>query len=135
MCQNFEFFHRDAKSRLPARIALTRKDHCFSACSIVCTTFTLSGSSLLEKRATTFPERSTRNLLKFHEMPPANSGFVSLLVRNLYSGSILLPLTEIFANIGKVTLYFVEQNVLISSFDPGSCQRKLLAGKPITTRP
>src|SRR5262245_11467596 len=58
----------------------------FRACSIACTTFGLSGSSLLPKRATTFPERSTRNLLKFHEMEPLNSGFVSLPVRNLYSG-------------------------------------------------
>src|SRR5262245_13248596 len=112
-----------------------RRAQFFSACSIACTTFSLSGSSLLEKRATTFPARSTRNLLKFHEMAPPNSGFVCLLVRNLYRGWILSPLTEIFANIGKVTLYFDVQNVLISSFVPGSCQKKLLAGKPIMTSP
>src|SRR5262247_4809944 len=87
----------------------TRRDHFFRACSIACTTFSLAGSSLLEKRATTFPARSTRNLLKFQEMAPPNSGFVCLLVRNLYRGWISPPLTEILANIGKVTLYFVVQ--------------------------
>jgi hypothetical protein len=55
----------------------------FKYFSIACVTASPSGFSLCEKRATTFPLRSIRNLLKFHGMSPAKCGFVSLLVRNL----------------------------------------------------
>src|SRR5436190_11964838 len=48
--------------------------------SIACDTSSLSGFTLGSKRATTCPLRSTRNLLKFHLISPAKSGFVSLLV-------------------------------------------------------
>src|SRR5262249_15445272 len=43
----------------------------------------LSGSSAGPKRPTTLPLRSTRNLLKFHGISPANLGLVSFEVRNL----------------------------------------------------
>src|ERR1022692_4970360 len=50
-------------------------------------------------------------------------------------GALSSPFTDIFEYIGNVTLYLREQKVLISSFVPGSWAMKLLAGKPITTRP
>ena len=61
------------------------------------------GSSLESNLSTTLPARSTRNLLKFHLIFPANFGFVSFPVRNAYNGCMLFPFTEIFANSGKVT--------------------------------
>src|ERR1700742_1431803 len=45
------------------------------------------------------------------------------------------PFTETLAIIGNVTLYFEEQNVLISAFVPGSWPPKLLAGIPTITNP
>jgi len=42
---------------------------------------------------------------------------------------------ETFDIIGNVTLYFLLQNVLISSFVPGSCDPKLFAGIPTITSP
>ena len=46
-----------------------------------------------------------------------------------------VPVTDIFENIGYVTLYFSVQKCLISFSVPGSCPIKLLAGKPSTTNP
>ena len=45
------------------------------------------------------------------------------------------PLTTIFENIGKVTLYFDVQNSLISAFVPGSWLPNSFTGKPRITRP
>ena len=87
------------------------------------------------KRAITSPFRLTRNLLKFHLISPANLGLVASLVRNSKSGSIPLPLTTIFEKSGKLTLYLVEQNSLISSLVPGSCLPNSLAGKARTSKP
>src|SRR5271167_688675 len=68
-------------------------------------------------------------------MSPPVCGCAALSVRNWYSGASSLPLTLIFDIIGKVTLYLLEQNVLISWFVPGSCEPKLLAGIPTMTNP
>src|SRR5579872_1789469 len=52
-------------------------------------------------RPTTLPERSTRNLVKFHLIEePSNPDFSSR--RNRYNGWALGPLTSIFSNIGKL---------------------------------
>ena len=77
----------------------------------------------------------TRNLVKFHWIAPANLGLVVSLVRNSKSGSIPLPLTTIFEKRGKLTLYLVEQNSLISSLVPGSCLPNSLAGKARISKP
>lgn len=53
------------------------------AFSMAATTCSLSGVTFGSNRAMTLPFLSTRNLLKFHFMSPAYSGFVSLSVRNL----------------------------------------------------
>ena len=45
------------------------------------------------------------------------------------------PLTEIFAKRGNVVLNFAVQKARISSFVPGSCPMKLLAGKARTSKP
>ena len=61
---------------------------------------------------------------------------VGLLGEKQIERSRVIPfLTETLANMGKVTLYLVEQKVLISAFVPGSCAPKLLAGKPSITNP
>ena len=73
--------------------------------------------------------------MKFQWISPANLGLVDSLVRNSYSGSIPLPLTTIFENSGKLTLYLVEQNSLISSLVPGSCLPNSLAGKARISNP
>ena len=56
-------------------------------------------------------------------------------MRNSKSGSIPLPLTTTFEKRGKLTLYLVEQNSLISSLVPGSCLPNSLAGKARTSKP
>src|SRR3954470_17418088 len=52
-------------------------------------------------RATTRPPRSIRNLVKFHLIDEPSRPDFSLL-RYLYSGCALSPLTSIFSNIGKL---------------------------------
>jgi len=49
-------------------------------------------------------------------------------VKNWYSGALSSPFTEIFAYIGKVTLYLLLQKVLISSLVPGSWPPKCWPG-------
>src|ERR1051325_5123430 len=44
------------------------------------------------------------------------------------------PFTLTLDIMGKVTLYLVEQKVLISALVPGSCEPKLLAGMPTMTK-
>ena len=44
-------------------------------------------------------------------------------------------MTFTFANSGKVTSYFVEQNVWICASAPGSCAPKSFEGNPSTTSP
>jgi len=94
-----------------------------------------SGATLEPKRAITLPFLSARNFVKFQPTEPPVDGFKFLSVRNWYRGAWFLPLTDTFANMGNVTLYLMEQKVLISSLVPGSCQRKSLAGNPRTTSP
>ena len=88
-----------------------------------------SGSTFESKRFSTSPFFPIRYLVKFHFGSPA------ALPRNWYSGAASVPFTEIFEDIGNVTLYLREQNVLISASVPGSCPPKLLAGTPTSTRP
>src|SRR5215471_8750042 len=114
---------------------LHQLDYCCRAFSIACTTWSLSGFTCGSNLATILPCRSTRNLLKFHFISPPYSGFEALSVRYLYSGSMSSPFTDILENIGKVTLYFAEQKLLISALVPGSWKPKLLAGNPNITRP
>src|SRR6267154_6128499 len=60
-----------------------------------------SGFAVGACRATTLPERSTRNLVKFHLIDgPSNPAFS--LFKYWYSGCTRKPLTSILANIGKV---------------------------------
>src|SRR5262245_46117613 len=106
-----------------------------SAFSIAAVTSFAEGAVFGSKRAASLPSVPTRNLVKFHLISPAKLGSVSLSVRYLYIGWMPSPFTTIFANIGKVTLYFEEQNSLISALVPGSCAPNSLAGKPRTTRP
>src|SRR5438445_13224656 len=94
-----------------------------------------SGVTLGSNRAITRPSGPIRNLVKFHLISPPVCGFADVSVRNWYSGAMSLPFTETLAIIGKVTEYFVLQNVLISSFVPGSCDPKLFAGTPTITSP
>src|ERR1700722_5374120 len=63
--------------------------------------FRLSGAAVGACRATTLPERSIRNLVKFHLIDAPSSPDFSLF-RYWYSGCALPPLTSILANIGKV---------------------------------
>src|ERR1019366_5194796 len=100
-----------------------------SAFSIAAATSGDSGVTLGSKRATTLPFLFTRNLGKFHWISPP------VAVRNRYSGAWSSPLTEIFEYMGKVTLYLLLQDVLISSLVPGSWAPKLLAGNPRITNP
>src|ERR1700679_2569820 len=115
---------------------LSEKDsiYCFTSFSISAITCGESGVTSGSNRATTFPFRSTKNFVKFHLMSPVTAGFASL-VRYAYKGVWSAPSTETFPYIGKVTLYFDWQKVLISAFVPGSCEPKLLAGKPRITNP
>src|ERR1700685_723709 len=87
-----------------------------------------SGVTSDSKRAITRPSGPIRNFVKFHSISPPVLGFACLSVRNLYRGVMSRPFTETLDIIGKVTLYFAEQNVLISWFEPGSCPPKLFAG-------
>src|SRR5205823_8243827 len=59
----------------------------------------------------------------------------SLAVSCWYRGWRPSPLTSIFSVIGNVTPYVVEQNVAISSDDPGSCSPNWLQGTPSTVNP
>src|SRR5262249_57278924 len=79
--------------------------------------------------------RWRRILLNFLLFSPPYCGLDVLSVRNLNSGSMSSPLTDILENIGNVTLYLAEQKVLISAFVPGSWKPKLLAGNPSITKP
>jgi hypothetical protein len=58
-------------------------DYGFNACSMAFTTFSPSGVSFESKRPTMLPVLSTRNLLKFHVISPANLGSVFSSVKNL----------------------------------------------------
>src|ERR1022692_2923224 len=104
--------------------------YCAKAFSIAAVTSGSSGLTFDSKRATIAPSLPIKNLVKFHLISPPVD-----FVRYSYSGAISEPFTEIFAYIGNVTLYLRVQKVLISSFVPGSCAPKLLAGKPATTNP
>ena len=55
--------------------------------------------------------------------------------RNLILKELGLPSTFNLSNKGNVTLYFDSQNVLISSFVPGSCPPKSLHGNASTSNP
>src|SRR5204863_4400970 len=79
------------------------------------------------------PSRPIRNLPKFHLMSPGNGELSP--VSASYSGWRSGPLTCNLSNIGKLTSYLLEQNSLISSFVPGSCEPKSLQGKPSTLKP
>src|SRR5580658_9431910 len=94
-----------------------------------------SGLTAGSKRAMGLPLRSKRNLVKFHWISPPYLGSSDLSVRNWYSGVLSSPLTESLDIIGKETLYFLVQKVLISSLVPGSWPMKLFAGTPTMTRP
>ena len=48
-------------------------------------------------------------------MSPPNWGLVSFEVKYWYNGACPLPFTTTLDNIGKVTLYFVEQNFAMAS--------------------
>src|SRR2546423_4936532 len=104
-----------------------------SAASIASVTSGESGLVRGSKRLMIFPSRPIRNLLKFHLMSPGygDSGPASATYRGWRFG----PLTSILSNSGKLTLYFDEQNCLISSFVPGSCPPNWLQGKPRTVKP
>ena len=70
-------------------------------------------------RSTTFPSREMRNFVKFHFMSlPRKPPFCFLRKSN--RGSAFFPFTSIFANNGKVVLYFNVQNSCISSSVPGA---------------
>src|SRR5439155_15893749 len=60
-----------------------------------------SGFAVGACRATTLPERSTRNLVKFHLIDGPNSPDFALF-RYWYSGWVWPPLTSILENIGNV---------------------------------
>src|SRR3984893_11163811 len=60
-----------------------------------------SGAVVGAWRATTLPERSTRNLVKFHLIDAPSTPDFSFF-RYWYSGCARKPLTSILANIGKV---------------------------------
>src|SRR5437879_231441 len=106
-----------------------------SAFSMAATICGESGVTSGSNRATTLPLRSNRNFVKFHLISPPVVGFADESVRYWYSGVMSDPFTETFDIIGNCTLYFRVQKVLISSFVPGSCAPKLLAGTPTITRP
>src|SRR5215467_7445593 len=108
--------------------------HHLSCISIGAVTSFESGVTSGSKRWITLPLRSTRNLVKFHLMSPVTPVPVCW-VRYVYRGAWSAPFTEILENIGKLTLYFREQKVLISAFVPGSWAPKLLAGNPRMTNP
>ena len=109
--------------------------HFASSCSIALSNSSESGSTPDLKRLTTLPCLSTRNFSKFQPTSPDKSPFQPPDVRNEYRGCLSEPFTEIFSNMSNVTLNFVEQNSLISSFVPGSCPPKLFAGKPRILNP
>src|ERR1700677_224004 len=116
------------------RFGALARSYCLISLAISAVICGESGVTSGSKRATTFPFRSTKNLVKFHLISPASAGFASL-VKYAYNGVWSSPFTETFPYIGKVTLYLDWQNVLISAFVPGSWLPKLFAGKPKITKP
>ena len=80
-----------------------------------------------------FPVPVDQELVEIPRYVPAEFRIGLLVREKLEDRSVSSPLTETFENIGKVTLYFVEQKVLISSSVPGSWPPKLFAGTPSTT--
>src|SRR5271170_4357873 len=120
---------------LPAHWLETLFDYCLRAPSTAAITSGDSGVTLGSKRATGLPLRSKRNLVKFHLISPPSFGSVDLSVRKTYSGVLSSPTTDTLAIIGKLTLYLLLQNFLISSLVPGSWLAKLFAGMPTITRP
>src|SRR5262249_14747225 len=99
-----------------------------SSSSMALTTLSESGFSAGSYRATISPLRPTRNLVKFHWISPPNFGFVSLLVRYLYSSDWPSPLTTTLDSMSNLTLYVFVQKSLISALLPGSCLPNSLAG-------
>src|SRR6266404_8404962 len=89
-----------------------------SAASMAAVTSGESGVVLGSNRLMILPSRPMRNLPKFHLMSPGKGE--SFPASATYSGCRLGPFTSILSKRGKVTLYLVEQNCLISSFVPGS---------------
>src|SRR5688500_3154537 len=92
-----------------------------------------SGFTPESQRFKTLPSGPIRNLPKFHLMSPGKAA--SFPVRCAYNGCCSAPFTWILSKSGNDTLYFVEQNSLISLFDPGSCEPKSLHGTPTTVKP
>src|SRR5437879_13199894 len=94
-----------------------------------------SGATADLKRPATLPSRPIRNFSKFQPTSSTLPSFGVAAVRILYSSTLSFPFTPTLEVIGKVTLYFEEQNFWISSSVPGSCLPKSLAGTPRTTSP
>src|SRR5215212_1226162 len=78
-----------------------------------------SGVTVGACRATTLPDRSTRNLVKFHLIDEPNSPDFAFF-KCWYNGCALPPLTSILANMGKLTAYLLEQNCSICLASPVS---------------
>ena len=76
---------RETRAELRRRRRGARSQE-LSSFSMAPTTSSETGAVEGEKRATTSPDRSTRNLAKFHWMSPGPSGPVGDCVRNSYSG-------------------------------------------------
>src|SRR5687768_15531810 len=100
---------------------------------MACVTSGASGATLGSKRLTIRPSRPIRNFPKFHFTSPGKGE--SLPDNAAYNGCCSGPFTCSLSNIGNVTLYFVEQNSLISSLVPGSWEPKSLDGNPSTLNP